>query len=98
MAKKPDLSDIFAVTTAMPQSEPVAEPAGRGKRGAPERRPLTVALTPQEISALDGMVAEMGVTNRHQLLQMAVRYFVNAYQAGKIEIRTETRQVKKPVV
>ena len=66
--------------------------------GARNAGPLSVALTPQEIGVLDALVVEMGVTNRHQLLQMAVRYFIEAYQAGKIATRTETRQVKKPVV
>jgi hypothetical protein len=87
VAKKQTINtNIFAKT------EPAEQPE---KKEKPKRTPLGVQLTQAEITALDEIKEEFGV-NRHVLLQMAVRYFLDQYKAGNI--KTESKKVVRKII
>jgi hypothetical protein len=89
LAKKSTVnSNIFAKT------EPVDR--GPGPEEKHKKIPLGVALTPDEIAALDKIKEELGVVNRHALMQMIVRYFIDQFRAGNI--KTESRTVVKKII
>lgn len=87
MAKSTINTNIFART------EPASQAPGPEEK--PKKRPLGVQLLPDEIASLDEIKDELGV-NRHQLLQMAIRYFIAQYKAGKV--KTESHQVKRIII
>lgn len=54
---------------------------GKGAGKAQKSNPIGVKLTAEEIEHLDDIAGHLGVT-RHQVLQFAVRNFIERYLAG----------------
>lgn len=55
---------------------------------------LGVYLTDDEILFLDGLADKLGLS-RHAILQLAIRRFIDQYQAGDADIETTEKTIIK---
>jgi len=62
----------------------------------PKNTPISVYLTKEEREYIEALADRLGVS-RHAILQFGVRYFIDQYRAGEIEIETKTvNEIKAP--
>lgn len=97
MAEKKPLS-IFTRTGPGPEPEPM----DNSDLDQGNIKPLGVGVREGEIAALDGIAKNYGVA-RNAILRFAVRYFIQQYRAGQVDLSqfiytppTPSKKIKFP--
>jgi hypothetical protein len=90
VAKKPDMSNLFAKTEPEQAGSPDNSDLDSGLI-----RSIGIGLRQGEVSAIDGLAESLEVT-RNQLLRYAVRWFLLEYRAGRVSLAGNIEEPPPP--